>query len=110
MLLRTILGTIIALAAAPLAVQGVTNPPGNGRGGRCPSRDRCYHDTIRPVCAPGRPCPMWVREVVACAWRCGDNDVPSGCTQRCKPCKAEVCAAVCECEIVCPAVGSCMAK
>ncbi|KAJ1852614.1 hypothetical protein H4R99_006665 [Coemansia sp. RSA 1722] len=83
---------------------------GVNRNGSCPPPSRCYIDYVSPPCSPGKLCSMVMQEVVACAWGCGVDRLPSQCTQRCKPCKAEVCTDVCECEIVCPADGPCKAK
>ncbi|KAJ2736949.1 hypothetical protein IW152_000460 [Coemansia sp. BCRC 34962] len=108
MFTRSALYVLFAAAITLLAVQG-NQAPGKLVKSACPSADKCYNDTIEPVCTPGVACPMWRREVVACAWSCENKNLPSGCTQRCKPCKAEVCAAVCECEIVCEVSGPCKA-
>ncbi|KAJ2882608.1 hypothetical protein FB639_002348 [Coemansia asiatica] len=86
-------------------------PGHNGdRNGQCPPPSKCYTDYISPPCSPGKLCSMVMRPVVACAWGCGVDRFPSQCTQRCKPCKAEICTDVCECEIVCPIDGPCKAK
>ncbi|KAJ2401726.1 hypothetical protein GGI23_001204 [Coemansia sp. RSA 2559] len=75
--------------------------------GVCPDPSKCYRDTIGPVCKPGQPCPQWLRPVVACSWKCDGGNPPLECTRRCKPCKAEICSLICECEIVCPVPGPC---
>ncbi|KAI9505661.1 hypothetical protein BX070DRAFT_232816 [Coemansia spiralis] len=86
-----------------------TAQPTGSSNGKCPPPNSCYKDVIKPECKPGKPCPQFLISVVACTWTCGNDKVPAKCTQRCKPCKAEICAAICECEIVCPQAGPCTA-
>ncbi|KAI8321987.1 hypothetical protein GQ54DRAFT_260797 [Martensiomyces pterosporus] len=100
---------LLTLASVLHAAPNSASSSGSYDAAKCPDPSKCYHDTIRPVCSPGVPCPQWVRAVIACAWNCGNTHLPAECTQRCKPCKAEVCSDICDCEIVCPATGSCTA-
>ncbi|QUC21281.1 uncharacterized protein UV8b_05524 [Ustilaginoidea virens] len=70
----------------------------------CPAKG-CYSDPIHPSCPPDRACPQYIISATACPWPCGKAKdappVPPGCSQRCKPCKQEVCPLVCQCEIIC---------
>ncbi|KAI7825965.1 hypothetical protein BX661DRAFT_184474, partial [Kickxella alabastrina] len=80
---------LTALAAA----QTLTNTENNPEG--------CYNDSIAPSCPIGRACMTVQTPVLVCPSKCGNN-VPAGCTKRCKPCHTEVCAEVCICEHICP--------
>ncbi|KAJ2420690.1 hypothetical protein GGF41_004157 [Coemansia sp. RSA 2531] len=108
MFTRDTLFALLTTAAVLLAVQG-NEAPGRLPKNVCPSADKCYIDTVSPPCTPGQACSMVSQQVVACAWSCGNKHTPHGCTERCKPCKAEVCTDVCVCEIVCSSSGPCKA-
>ncbi|PIA18978.1 hypothetical protein COEREDRAFT_79499 [Coemansia reversa NRRL 1564] len=74
---------------------------------KCPASNLCYRDEVKADCPEGAACISPVRPVIACAWECGNDNLPSTCKSRCKPCKAEVCTAQCECEIECDVRGPC---
>ncbi|KAJ2389337.1 hypothetical protein H4S02_002414 [Coemansia sp. RSA 2611] len=86
--------------------QGDSSNPATGK---CPPPTDCYKDIIMPNCPPGTMCTPIAKEVIACKWTCGNKSLPTGCEERCKPCRAEVCTAVCECEITCSVDGPCTA-
>lgn len=70
----------------------------------------CYIEPMASDCPPGYACdPVQWRgpQPVACpfGYELG-APLPKGCRKRCKPCRAEVCAAVCEFEAYCPS-GPC---
>ncbi|KAI9469255.1 hypothetical protein LPJ78_002828 [Coemansia sp. RSA 989] len=101
---------LVLIATAAMAVLGapqsrITRPAV----GKCPSPADCYQDFVMPKCPEGELCAQVMKEVVACKWQCGDTIVPYGCKQRCKPCHAQVCTDICECEIECSADGPCTA-
>ncbi|KAJ2379009.1 hypothetical protein GGI05_006656, partial [Coemansia sp. RSA 2603] len=61
----------------------------------------CYTDVVGPDCPADAPCPLIAITVSVCPWKCGEP-TPANCKERCKPCKAEICPAICTCEVVCP--------
>ncbi|KAJ2890950.1 hypothetical protein GGI21_006002, partial [Coemansia aciculifera] len=61
----------------------------------------CYVDQIKSECKPGHPCYPVVTSYTVCPWKCGQKPAEK-CFERCKPCKAAVCTAICECEVACP--------
>ncbi|KAJ2307690.1 hypothetical protein IWW55_000829 [Coemansia sp. RSA 2706] len=86
------------MAAVPSAVMAVPQADtASSAAGKCPRSSSCYIDIVKPFIP-----------VVACKWDCGKR-VPPGCKQRCKPCHAEVCPAICNCEIQCNIFGPCTA-
>ncbi|KAJ1863454.1 hypothetical protein LPJ73_000514 [Coemansia sp. RSA 2703] len=115
----TVLAVFLAAVAPYVAVGSPVGPPSldadaaaaatAGRGPKCPAPNKCYRDAVSPPCQAGKLCSMVMRPVVVCAWNCGVDRLPKECTQRCKPCKAEICTDICECEILCPVNGPCKA-
>ncbi|KAJ2671949.1 hypothetical protein GGI25_005292 [Coemansia spiralis] len=87
-LLLAVLGAI-----AIISLEVAANPKCHPKG--------CYVDYVGPECPSGQPCPAIAYAVEACPWTCG-KPVPANCKERCQPCKAEVCPAVCICEKICP--------
>ncbi|KAJ2742496.1 hypothetical protein GGI19_006811 [Coemansia pectinata] len=61
----------------------------------------CYLDQIKSECKPGHPCYPTIATYKVCPWKCGEKP-PAKCFERCKPCKAEICPAICICELACP--------
>ncbi|KAJ2498796.1 hypothetical protein GGH96_004012 [Coemansia sp. RSA 1972] len=76
---------------------------------KCPPSRDCYFDFVKPDCHNSELCTLNILPVIGCKWTCGNTKLPVGCKQRCKPCHAEVCPAICECEIQCSIFGPCAA-
>ncbi|KAJ2214736.1 hypothetical protein IW143_003664 [Coemansia sp. RSA 520] len=61
----------------------------------------CYSDWVNhPSCVEEQPCPAIAYQATVCPWDCG-KELPANCSERCRPCKAEVCPEICICEKVC---------
>ncbi|KAJ1801030.1 hypothetical protein LPJ75_004798 [Coemansia sp. RSA 2598] len=80
---------VVAMSALQIAASSKCLPQG------------CYIDYVGPDCPPDTPCPAIAIAAKVCPWKCGEK-TPANCTERCKPCKSEICPAICVCELVCP--------
>ncbi|KAJ2533199.1 hypothetical protein IWW43_002824 [Coemansia sp. RSA 1935] len=107
-MLRSSVLALLALAIAPLVVLGAPQATTSGAD-TCPPSTSCYNDEVMPECPPDNLCAQVMSPVIACKWTCGNTKLPSGCKQRCKPCKQEICTEECQCEIVCDVNGPCKA-
>ncbi|KAJ2471594.1 hypothetical protein IWW56_006305 [Coemansia sp. RSA 2131] len=107
-MLRSSALALLALAIVPSVVLGAPQAS-TSSSGTCPPPTSCYNDEVMPACPSGKLCAQVMKPVVACKWTCGNTKLPSGCKQRCKPCKQAVCTTVCECEIECDINGPCKA-
>ncbi|KAJ2600452.1 hypothetical protein GGH99_005084 [Coemansia sp. RSA 1285] len=91
--MRTFMLATLLVAIAGFSIQAEANS-------KCHPKD-CYVDYVGQECPQGQPCPAIAYAVEACPWDCG-KPVPAECKERCRPCKAEICPAICICEKICP--------
>ncbi|KHN94438.1 grip [Metarhizium album ARSEF 1941] len=86
---------VVAAAAAAAAVPLASGSAGVGS-------YACYSEPeYTPPCAPGQLCAQVAMPVEVCSWQCGAPP-PYAWRERCRPCQADVCRAICTCEVFRP--------